>query len=93
MFDFSPLKQAGITPGIAAKMMGISRVTASQWFNGHVQPHSLLKARVTNFTRMVQSALDQKLLPLPSYPGRKNLMSAISEALVSANKPAAVDAA
>lgn len=85
-FDANILKQAGITPGVAAKLIGVSRVTASQWYNGHVQPHRLLESRVANFMRTVQAALDQKLLPLPAPPGRKYLLDAIAQALVTANR-------
>ena len=86
MFNVTLLKQAGIGPGIAAKLVGVSRVTASQWYNGRVKPHTLLTARVETFMSDVQAALDQKLLPLPSYPGRKNLHAAISAALESAKQ-------
>ncbi len=86
MFNVTLLKQAGIGPGVAAKLLDVSRVTASQWYNGRVNPHTLLKDRVATFMSTVQAALDQKLLPLASYPGRKNLHAAISAALDAAKQ-------
>jgi hypothetical protein len=86
MHNFEPLKTAGITPGTLAKLLGVSRVTASQWMNGHANPHKLLTNRVERFLRMVALALEHKLLPLPAYPGRKNVFPSISSALVEAVK-------
>ena len=86
MYDFTILAKAGITPGIAAKLVGVSRVTASQWVNGHASPHRLLGNKVHEFLRLVKLALEQKLLPLASYPGRHNVMTEISKALVKAAK-------
>ncbi len=74
MYDFTVLKQAGITPGLTAKLVDVSRVTASQWCNGHAKPHRLLEKRVTNYLRLVKLAVDQKLLPLNPHPGRKLLL-------------------
>jgi DNA-binding XRE family transcriptional regulator len=86
MHNFESVKKAGITPGVVAKLVGVSRVTASQWVNGHAQPHKLLASRVREFLAIVDIAVEKKLLPLPSYPGRKNLMGAVSSALVEAGK-------
>lgn len=86
MYDFSILSTAGITPGMAAKLVGVSRVTASQWINGHAQPHRLLGNRVHEFLRLVKLALDQGKLPLKVWPGRGNLMGEISKAIVDAKR-------
>jgi DNA-binding transcriptional regulator YdaS (Cro superfamily) len=84
MHNFDIVKQAGITPGIVARLVGVSRVTASQWVNGHAKPHKLLESRVAEFLAIVAAGVEQKLLPVTPYPGRKNIMTATSAALVQA---------
>jgi hypothetical protein len=86
MHDFTICNAAGIKPGVVAKLIGVSRVTASQWCNGHAQPHRLLDGRVQEFLAIVHAAVDWKMLPLTSYPGRKNLIGAVSQKLVEAAK-------
>ena len=81
MYDFSILKQAGITPGLTAKLVGVSRVTASQWCNGHAQPHRLLANRVTEYLRLVKLAVDSGALPLKINPGRKLLLPEIAKVI------------
>lgn len=86
--QFQVLKQAGITPGMTAKFCSVSRVTASQWHNGHAKPHHLLADRVTEYLRLVQMAVDQGRLPLKDFPGRKMVFPEISKAIVAARQAA-----
>lgn len=81
MYDFTVLKQAGITPGLTAKLVGVSRVTASQWCNGHALPHRLMGNKVHDFLRLVQQAVDKKHLPLNPKPSRKMLLVETQTAL------------
>ncbi len=81
MSKFESLKTAGITPGVLAKLVDVSRVTASQWMNGHANPHRLLDNRVNELLKRVDSAVARGLLPLASYPGRRQLYAAIQDAL------------
>jgi hypothetical protein len=82
--NFDVLKEAGITPGMTAKFCSVSRVTASQWHNGHAKPHHLLTDRVSEYLRLVREAVDQGKLPLKEFPGRKHVFPEISKAIVAA---------
>ncbi len=82
--QFSVFYRAGIGPGVLAKLMGVSRVTASQWVNGHAEPHRLLKERVDSLLTKVNYAVSHGRLPLATYPGRARLFEAISKVLSEA---------
>ena len=43
---FETAKRAGLMPHDLARILHVSRVTVSLWFNGHNKPHKLLTARV-----------------------------------------------
>lgn len=62
MFDV--LNRAGVTPSIVARLLKVSRVTASLWINGHSKPHRLIERRVSRLLVAVKAAYDAKELPL-----------------------------
>ena len=62
--NFSALKTAGLRPSDVAKLLRISRVAASLWFNGHSQPHRLIEMRVHRLDDAVRSALHSGDLPV-----------------------------
>lgn len=84
MSKFETIKKAGITPGVLAKLLDVSRVTASQWMNGHASPHRLLEGRVETLLKEVDFALAQGLLPLAIYPGRSRVLDSVNAALATA---------
>jgi DNA-binding XRE family transcriptional regulator len=62
---FEKAKAAGLTPQHAAAFIGVTRVTASTWFNGHAKPHVILADRVAKFTNAVERAVADGKLPAP----------------------------
>lgn len=65
--DFKKLAKLGIKPHHFVEALGISRVTASKWFNGHTSPHVLLLYRLGIFEEAIKSAIKAKDLPAPVY--------------------------
>lgn len=65
-------KKAGLSPGYVARLLNISRVSASFWFNEHSRPHKLIARRVDRLIKAIESALNIGDLPLPEdYPRRE----------------------
>lgn len=58
-------REARLTPNDFAKMLRVSRVTASCWFNNRCAPHHLIRHRVERLMGAVQSAMDSGDLPVP----------------------------
>lgn len=58
-------REAGLRPKHLAPILGISRVTASIWLNGHGDPHVLLRKKVDTLAALVMKALDAGKLPIP----------------------------
>lgn len=48
-----------------ARLVGVSRVTASLWLNGHCKPHVLLQEKVNLLAVKVADALASGKLPIP----------------------------
>ncbi len=63
MFDVA--KKARLLPSDVAKLMRVSRITASQWFNNRARPHHLLLPRVTALLKAIEGAYDDGKLPVP----------------------------
>lgn len=57
---------AGLRPKHLSPILGISRVTASIWLNGHGNPHVLLHKKVANLAHLVSKAVDSGKLPIPA---------------------------
>lgn len=62
--NFDTFKRAELRPSDVAKLLSVSRVAASLWFNGHSQPHHLIVKRVDRLQQAVASALLSKELPV-----------------------------
>lgn len=87
MFDV--VKQAEIKPHELARLIGVSRVTASMWLNGHTNPHKLLEAKVQKVLDAVRRALDEDQLPAPrglTGEDRRNYIHAALVAQLKANQ-------
>lgn len=61
---FDQLKKAGVRATDVARLLQISRVAVSLWFNGHSNPHRLIAKRVDRLVRAVVSAESVGDLPL-----------------------------
>lgn len=62
--NFATIKAGGLRPSDVAKLLRISRVAVSLWFNGHSQPHRLIEMRVHRLEDAVRSALQSGDLPI-----------------------------
>lgn len=63
--NFKKAIKAGIAPRHISTKLGISRVTASNWLNGHTQPHRLLMGVVVELLANVSAAVAAGDLPAP----------------------------
>ena len=63
MFDTA--KAAKLQPHDIAKLLQISRVTVSAWYNGHSNPHRLLADRVAKLLDGIATAVNNGSLPVP----------------------------
>lgn len=81
MIDFAPVHEANLLPSDLAKLVKVSRVTASMWLNGHAQPHHLLSERVSTTVDAVSRAVQAGLLPVPHSVHRRERGLYIQQAL------------
>ena len=58
-------RKAGLRPKHLAPILGVSRVTASIWLNGHGQPHVLIRKKVDALAELVSKAVAARKLPIP----------------------------
>ncbi len=58
-------REAGLGARHIAKLVGVSRVTASLWLNGHCKPHVLLQEKVNLLAESIAGALASGKLPIP----------------------------
>jgi hypothetical protein len=63
--SFKECRKVGVRPSDVAKLLQVSRVAASLWFNGHSDPHRLIAKRVHRLFQAVTSASTAGDLPLP----------------------------
>lgn len=68
---FQVAKDARLRPDDIAKLLKLSRVTVSLWFNGHTNPHHLISKRVNKLLEAIKSAMDAGDFPLPHDVGRR----------------------
>jgi hypothetical protein len=68
---FAGAKEARLHPGDMAKLMRVSRVTASLWFNGHSHPHHLLVVRARRVLSAIESAMKAGEFPVPYDTSRR----------------------
>lgn len=69
MFEIA--KEARLRPHELAKILKVSRVTVSMWFNGHANPHRLLEERVAKVLDAIDSAMETGELPVPFDVSRR----------------------
>lgn len=91
MIDFTPLKTARLGPADVSKVLEVSRVTVSGWFNGHTQPHHLLTRRVQRMVDSVNAAIVNGDLPIPHHVKRRERGFYIDTALAKALRPKTED--
>lgn len=68
---FAVAKEARLRPGDMAKLMRVSRVTASLWFNGHSHPHHLLAPRAKRVLAAIDAAMQGGEFPVPYDTSRR----------------------
>lgn len=79
MFDI--LKKAHVLPADIARILNINRVTASNWVNGHSEPHSLLQRRVDRILTAVAHAIKVGTLPVSEDVPRRNRHAEVAKAI------------
>lgn len=93
MFDTAK-NDAQLLPSDLAKLLKVSRVTVSLWFNGHANPHRLLAAKVTRLLDAVDGAVKVGDLPVPVDTVRRErglyIERVIAKQLLKAPAPAPV---
>jgi hypothetical protein len=68
---FAGAKAARLRPGDMAKLMRVSRVTASLWMNGHSHPHHLLIGRARRVLAAIDAAMKAADFPVPYDTSRR----------------------
>lgn len=58
--------EAELRPRHLAALLGVSRVTASLWLNGHGEPHVLIRKKVDALAELVSKAIESRSLPIPA---------------------------
>ena len=79
MFDTA--KAAKLQPHDLAKLLKVSRVTVSAWYNGHTNPHRLLADRVAKMLDAIAAAVKGGALPVPHDVPRRERGHYIATAL------------
>jgi predicted transcriptional regulator len=74
-------EKAGLKPSNVAKLLNLSRVAVSLWFNGHSAPHRLVERRVERLTAAIQSALKAGDLPISADVPRQNRHAEIAKVI------------
>lgn len=64
------LIDAGLYVADIARLMGVSRQSASGWANGHHQPHRFLMTRFQRLLDLVDAEVEAGRLPLPATATR-----------------------
>lgn len=81
--DYEIVKKTGIGVGVFAKLVGVSRVTASAWINGKAKPHELRQQQVGELLGKLARLHARGLLPLPKTRSERSAL--IRELLADAN--------
>lgn len=68
---FEVAKEARLQPHDMAKLLKVSRITVSMWFNGHSKPHRLLGDRVDKLLDAIRAAVEAGELPVPHDVSRR----------------------
>lgn len=78
---FESAKVAGLTPVDVARELGVSRVTASMWFNGHYEPMKFLRPHVQELLDAIGRAVEAGELPVPVDVTRRERAQYLSKVL------------
>lgn len=62
--NFKIMTKAQLAPRHLVAFLGVSRVAASNWVNGHSSPHTLLQSKVEYFLDAVKDAVEREGLPV-----------------------------
>lgn len=68
-FNFSPIRNAGLTQGEFAHLVGVSRVTVNLWCNGK-SPSKFLFEKIERVLNAITKAHDAGALPLERPKGK-----------------------
>jgi hypothetical protein len=68
---FRYVKAAELKPCDIARLLGVSRVTASLWLHGRNHPHHLLISRVSRLLDSVRLCVDSGAFPVPRTISRR----------------------
>ena len=63
-WDAKLVRSAGVRPKHIVRLLGVTRVTASNWMTGASRPHSLLADQATALMVAIREALEDKELPV-----------------------------
>lgn len=69
MFEIA--KEARLKPHEIAKLLKVSRITVSMWFNGHSKPHRMIADKVERLLDSIASAMETGELPVPHDISRR----------------------
>ena len=75
-------KLAGLRPKHLAAVLGVSRVTASIWLNGHGKPHVLLLDKVSDLAERVSHSMSVGELPFPGYVSKSDEVKYLKDILI-----------
>ncbi len=64
--DFTVIDRAGLTQQEFADAAEVSRVTTNKWVMGKMAPHRYIKERITELLGVLENAIEEERLPLPS---------------------------
>lgn len=74
-------KRAKLGPSDVSRLLHVSRVAVSLWFNGHSNPHHLIEARVGRLHDCVAACVAKKKLPVSADVSRSDRYGVV-EAIV-----------
>ena len=80
--DFSPLERAKVTQGEFAELLGVSRVTVSNWIHGITNIHPERVRRVARLLAVINKAAEDGALPVPPKTLRRERLGVIKMAVI-----------
>lgn len=69
MFDHNTLVEAGLKPRHVSRLVGVSRVTASNWLRGVARPHKLIQDKANLLQQAVELGVESGELPVSTSLG------------------------
>jgi hypothetical protein len=86
VIDFTPVHNAALKPSDLAMLVGVGRVSASYWLNGHKQPHYLHHDKVKGIVDAIALATQGGLLPVPISTMRRERAHYIRRAIAQVSR-------